>query len=212
MSRAYDVKLALTPAGATMDEVIEEYYRKVDAIEKWRRSPVAHKRDLTAEEEAEKRLVEAYEDAVDDFEVHYPRFGAIFDTKYRWEVPYLIDVEKYKAVVNTELSDEQLRSLRLSAHFWGMHCNQVLNFTFYSWSSQDDEDDTCNQYDCLQYGEYNGAGRKSYEEFKAKVMAVTDCIIGVDTEALDEIVELHLFQIKHLEAENDLIEQIKKEK
>lgn len=101
-------------------------------------------------------------------------YTPIFGTKYYWNVPYLVDVEKYKKAFKTEITEGYGGTLSLQSEIEDGY--QVV----WACSSKNKENDGDWTSDCFQFN-YD-----KLEDFVEFVKKITDTFIGVDNIAVFE--------------------------
>lgn len=101
-------------------------------------------------------------------------YTPIFGTKFYWDVPYLVDVEKYKKAFKTEITEGYGGTLSLTSEIENGY--QVV-WAYSSKKKENDEDWTT---DCFQF---NYDKLKNFVKFVKKI---TDTFIGVDNVAVLE--------------------------
>ena len=113
-------------------------------------------------------------------EIRSKTYGRIFDTDFYWKVPYLIDVKKYKSLMgkDSRMTDNNTESLNFSCEIWRGMCT---NYTFFAWSNREAEKNNDWLYDCYQKDDFEGY---TFSDFKKFITDITQCIIGVDKEAV----------------------------
>jgi len=154
------------------------------------------------------------------------RYTKIFDTEFYWGVPYLMDVQKYKAVVGNacRMSDKHIKSVTFKSEvdmckltyydrkkvgmFDGPRNGDTVLYekTLYDCRlfvfATDDVEDNDWGYDCLMFGSTYIDNNYTINDFKELIKKITDCIIGIDKERVKE-------DIKEI---NKIIKQQEKEK
>ena len=109
-------------------------------------------------------------DVVDDSDgvLRSQPYTQIFDTKYYWNVPYLIDVENYKKEIKTEIPDGYTNILSLTSEIENGY-KVVLAFSRKKKEKQGDLTSDCFQF---HFDDLN--------KFKEFVRKITETFIGVD--------------------------------
>lgn len=95
-------------------------------------------------------------------------YTPIFGTKYYWDVPYLVDVEKYKKAFKTEITEGYGGTLSLTSEIENGY--QVV----WAFSHKKKENERDWTSDCFQF-HYDDINK-----FKEFVRSITDTFIGVD--------------------------------
>lgn len=118
---------------------------------------------------------ESWGEVIDDGDVlRSQSYTPIFGTKYYWDVPYLVDVEKYKKAFKTEITEGYGGTLSLTSEIEDRY--QVV----WAFSSKKKENDGDWTSDCFQF-HYD-----KLEDFVEFVKKITDTFIGVDNIAVLE--------------------------
>lgn len=113
---------------------------------------------------------EDWGEVIDDEDVLRSQpYTQIFDTEYYWDVPYLVDVEKYKKTFHTRMTDGYINSLSLTSRIENGY--QVV----WAWSSKKEENERDWTSDCFQFNYDN------LDDFKEFVRKITTTFIGVDS-------------------------------
>lgn len=123
---------------------------------------------------------EDWGEVIDDGDVLRSQpYTQIFDTEYYWDVPYLVDVEKYKKTFHTRITDGYINSLSLTSNIENGY--QVV----WAFSSKKQENERDWTSDCFQFHYDN------LDEFKDFVRKITTTFIGVDNiGVLEKCIEL----------------------
>ncbi len=119
-----------------------------------------------------------YSEAMGSYEAEF--LENILDTTYKYGVPYIIDREKYEAVMKEFGKEVRIKDADVVI----FHANKdeedgdIYNYTFFVFpkNSPDGSEDF---YDCFQFGDYD-YDYKHKEKFEEFVHAILESVVGVD--------------------------------
>ena len=117
--------------------------------------------------------VENWGEVIDDGDVLRSQpYTQIFDTEYYWNVPYVVDVEKYKKMFHTRMTDGYINTLSLTSE---IENGYQVAWAFSSKKKENERDWTS---DCFQFHYDN------LDKFKEFVRKITATFICVDKEGV----------------------------
>lgn len=133
-------------------------------------------------------------------------YARIFDTDYYWNVPYLIDVEKYKNVMgkNCRMTDKNMSTVSFSCEMYKMKSFYDVHFVLYVWTNNKTNEGEW-QYDCYLKPDYTDDKEYSFQDFKTFIRNITDCIIGIDDDAVNTVIYKRVSDMKELQSLNEQI-------
>ncbi len=125
-------------------------------------------------------------------------YSHIFDTGFYWEAPYLIDVEKYKKVIGNDsrMTAKNTSTVKFSCEMWKSSSGD-MNYTFYAFTNNNTADYEWH-YDCCLFLD----GECTFDEFKSFIKKITECIIGIDKQAVTKIINKRTKEIDKLKSLN----------
>lgn len=121
-----------------------------------------------------------YSEATGSFESDF--LEQIFDTEYKYNVPYKIDREKYVNLLNEYNQENRIKDADVFSFHYSFHKSNIFgdedddpSYAFFAWP-QNSPEESKDFYDCFQSYRFND----SKEEFEAFVRKVLECIIEPD--------------------------------
>lgn len=137
-----------------------------------------------------------YNDATNSYVSDY--LENILDTKYKCDIPYKIDKEKYKNIlekyrIKPRIIDADVVTFNLD--YYNNEDGEFRNKTLFAWpknSPKNSED----FYECCQFDDYSD--KTNVKNFKNFVHEFLDCIIGIDFEYSKKEMEKLLTDMKKL--------------
>lgn len=160
-----------------------------------------------------KEIIEQYSKIIekigDKKSVRNKIYSKIFHTDFYWDVPYLIDVEKFKKdFSNSRMDVKRLKSVRFSFEIYKNSFGGP-NFVLYMFTNcpEDNSKDFLENfnYECFQFLDYQKYSIKDFIEFVEKT---TKCIIGIDEIEVEKIKEKRIKEIEKLKNQNLFLENL----
>ena len=119
-----------------------------------------------------------YSSATDSYQADF--LENILDTTYKYGIPYIIDREKYEAVMKEFKKEVRIKDanvVEFHADYSKEEDGHICNYTFFAFPKNSPEGSK-DFYDCSQFcDDYDCEYKEKFEEF---VHAVLECVVGID--------------------------------
>ena len=111
---------------------------------------------------------------------------SILDTTYKYGVPYIIDREKYEAVMKEFEKEVRIKDANVVVFHADYNKDEeedrgIYRYAFFAWP-KNSPDGSKDFYDCSQFWDYD-YDYKHKEKFEEFVHAILESVVGVDVPA-----------------------------
>ena len=135
----------------------------------------------------------------------------ILDTTYKYGVPYIIDREKYEAVMKEFEKEVRIKDANVVVFHADYNKDEeedrgIYSYTFFAWPKNSPEGSE-DFYDCSQFWDYdyNYEHKEKFEEF---VHAILESVVGVDKPRLLALIEEKNLERSKIDCEIEVLKQL----
>lgn len=135
----------------------------------------------------------------------------ILDTTYKYGVPYIIDREKYEAVMKEFEKEVRIKDANVVVFHADYNKDEeedrgIYSYAFFAWPKNSPEGSE-DFYDCSQFWDYD-YDYKHKEKFEEFVHAILESVVGVDVPTAINLRNDKAEEIKHSFKELDELDNI----
>ena len=135
----------------------------------------------------------------------------ILGTIYKYGVPYIIDREKYEAVMKEFNKDVRIKDANVVVFHADYNKDEendrgVYSYVFYAWPKNSPEGSE-DFYDCSQFWDYD-YDYKHKEKFEEFVRAILGSVVGVDKPRLLALIEEKNAERCKIDCEIEVLRQL----
>lgn len=150
-----------------------------------------------------------YSEATDSYEAEF--LENILDTAYKYGVPYIIDREKYEAVMKEFKKEVRIKDANVVVFHADYNKDAeegrgIYSYAFFAWpkNSPDGSEDF---YDCSQFWDYD-YDYKHKEKFEEFVHAILESVVGVDLPTAMDLCDEKVKELRRTFKELDELDDI----
>lgn len=149
-----------------------------------------------------------YSDATGSYQAEF--LENIMDTTYKYGIPYIIDREKYEAIMKEFEKEVRVKDANVVVFHADYNKDEedrgIYSYAFYAWpeNSPEGSDDF---YDCSQFWawDYDYKHKEKFEEF---VHAILKSVVGVDVPTVMNLREKKSKELRRIFKEIDELNNI----
>lgn len=150
-----------------------------------------------------------YEPGTGSYEAEF--LENILDTAYKYGVPYIIDREKYEAVMKEFEKEVRIKDANVVVFHADYNKDEeedrgIYSYAFFAWpkNSPDGSEDF---YDCSQFWDYD-YNYKHKEKFEEFAHAILSSVVGVDKPHLLALIEEKNAERSKIACEIEVLKQL----
>ena len=135
----------------------------------------------------------------------------ILDTAYKYGVPYIIDREKYEAIMKKFKKEVRIKDANVVVFHADYNKDEedergIYSYAFYAWPKNSPEGSE-DFYDCSQFWDYE-YDYKHKERFEEFVRAILGSVVGVDKPRLLALIEEKNLERSKIDCEIEVLKQL----
>ena len=132
----------------------------------------------------------------------------ILDTTYKYGVPYIIDREKYEAVMKEFEKEVRIKDANVVVFHADYNKDEeedrgIYSYAFFAWPKNSPD----GRYDCSQFWDYD-YDYKHKEKFEEFVHAILESVVGVDVPTAMNLRDEKVKELRHTFKELEEIDNI----
>ena len=150
-----------------------------------------------------------YSEATGSYEAEF--LENILDTAYKYGVPYIIDREKYEAVMKEFEKEVRFKDTNVVVFHADYNKDEeedsgIYSYAFYAWP-QNSPEGSEDFYDCSQFWDYE-YDHKHKEKFEEFVHAILESVVGVDVPTAMNLCDRKVKELRRAFEELDELDNI----